>query len=419
MLNVCIAVVETSYPVIEGVVGKSPYGNFVTLYNCITNQTTMNMAAVGSETITCHRAIVGDDHPPVGEAEYESLDLRFTHLDDWVGWRNIRIDWQRGDGTEVVISYTKPEMVPFPIGDTNVKVGYSLSVADSIGHASIKEKAHLLIEPMGRVTAESASDEYSYRLQNLLTFATDTPNEVEDSLLRGELVSFGTTRFPKSYYLIYKPVYRLKGPRKRLRVDDMLFSLGDAREAGLNIFQNWFDFVQRHEAFFILYFAHLYSPPKYQDDAFRNLMTEFTLLCRSGRTSERTRSFLGGANSSLSAHYDSEEQVWLNHALPDEAEVEMPFHLLRLLQEHGDVMGKVIEGDFKNFVALVCRSLAFVSRRTIPGGQPILQGPDLFYATERIRWLIKAIMLKELGFNESKVKSLIEKNTYFNHLRTV
>ena len=236
--------VETSYPVINGVVGKSPYGEFVTLYNCITNRTTMNSAAVGSETITCQRAIVGDDHPPVGEAEYKSLDFKFTYLDDWVGWRNIDIDWQLRDGSEVTIRYTRPEIFQFPIGDTNLKVGDSFSVASSIGHAGIKEKAHLVIEPVGRVTAERASDEYSYRLQNLLTFATDTPNEVEDCLLRGELVSCGAERFPKRYHLIYKPVYRLKSPRKPLTADDMLFTFTDAREAGLNIFKSWFDLVQ-------------------------------------------------------------------------------------------------------------------------------------------------------------------------------
>ena len=148
-------------------------------------------------------------------------------------------------------------------------------------------------------------------------------------------------------------------------------------------------------------------------------MMEFTLLCRTGRTSERTKTFLEAIKSSLSTLYDSEERMRLNHAIPDEDEVEMPFHLLRLLREHGDVMSKVIEGDFRDFVKLVCQTLAFVSRRTTTAGQTILQGPNLHYATEKIRWLIKATMLKELGFNETKVKSLIEQNSRFTHLRTV
>ena len=412
--------VGTSYSTIHGVVGKSPYGDFVTLYNCFTKQTTMNMVAVGSETIACQRALVGSDHPPSGHSDYPSLDLRFSYLDEWVGWRNIRTDWQPGDGREVVISYTRPQLVPFTIGDTMLKVSYSLEVNDSRGHAGIEEKARLSIGPLNDVTAEKASDDHSYRLQNLLTFATDTPNEVEESVLMGESESYGTASIPKRYYLIYNPVFRLKDSKQRPTANSMLFSLNDAGDAGLNIFEHWFDFVKRYEAFCTIYFAHLYAPPKYLEDKFRNVMTAFTLLCRSAIAgSERTRSFLGAISSALSSHYDPQEQACLIHALPDEAEVEMPFQLLRLLEENGEVMSKIIDGGFQEFVALVCRTFAFVTRRSLPGGQPVLEGSNLFYAAEKIRWLIKAIVLKEIGFNEVQVKTFIQRNNNFILLRAV
>lgn len=412
--------VGTSYPTIHGVVGKSPYGDFVTLYNCFTQQTTMNMVAVGSETIACQRAIVGDDHPPPGDADYESLDLRFTYLDSWIGWRNIRTRWQPGDGSEVVLSYTRPELIPFTIGDTTLKVGYSLSVADSMGHACIKEKAHLFIGPIKNVTADKASDEYSFRLQNLLTFATDTPNAVEESVLQGGLTSYGTVSIPKKYHLIYNPVFSLKGRKERPTPNTMLFSLNDAREAGLNIFGQWFDFVNRYEAFCTVYFAYLYAPPKYLEDKFRNVMTAFTLLCRSALgTSEQTKSFLEAVSMALRSQYNPQEQAYLIHTVPDEAEAEMPFHLLRLLEENGEVMSKIINGGFQEFVVSVCRTFAFVTRRTLPGGQPVLEGSDLYYAAERIRWLIKAIVLKELGFSEQQARTFIERNINFIFLKAV
>jgi ApeA N-terminal domain 1 len=407
-----------SYPIIQGVVGSSPFGRFATLYDCLTTKTTLNSSAVGSETIRCRKAIIGDDHPPSQETEYTSLDIGLTYLDEWVGWRNIQTAWEPSEKREFVIRYHEPEMITCPIGHATIKIYSAMALAHSLEYARIREEARLLIEPLGKVAAERAGDAYLHRLQNLLTFATDIPNEIESTLMRGELVDYGSSKLPKSYFLIRSPVLKGRGPKKWRTPDEMLFSLNDARDAGLNIFRNWLELVERHEEYVNFYFAELYFPSTIVEDRFRNVVVAFLLYCRTNSgVSDRATRFLTAFDSALKAAVDPDEQVWLQRAVPDEASIEMPFRLLALLDENRAIMERIVDCGFKEFVDLVCRTFDSVTRRSTVNGGPVFQGPDLYYATEKIRWLLKVLMLRELGFGEERVKSLVERNTSFNFLR--
>src|SRR3954454_18635414 len=59
------------YPLIRGVVSKTPYGEFVTLIDCFTRRTKLSSVGTGSETIYCNGGIVGDAHLPPHYDDYE------------------------------------------------------------------------------------------------------------------------------------------------------------------------------------------------------------------------------------------------------------------------------------------------------------------------------------------------------------
>ena len=50
------------------------------------------------------------------------------------------------------------------------------------------------------------------------------------------------------YHVLFEPIFRLKDKRL-LHPSDMLFTFSDAQDQGLNIFQNWLDFTERHQSF--------------------------------------------------------------------------------------------------------------------------------------------------------------------------
>ncbi len=406
------------YDKLYGVIGQGLEGSYATLFDCVTESTTVNSSSVRSEKLRCSRAVIGDDLAPEEPLKFESLEYDFTYLDNWVGRSHITTEMPPGEKKEASIRYNQPEPIEFPVDDFKIQIGFTANLVRSQSEATIREKSQIAIEPIGEGFAEEASIRHLSPLQNLLTFATDTPNEVDRALLQGGRISWGNFDVPKRFSLYYTPVFRLRGPKKRLHSVDMLFSLEDVQAFRMNIFQNWYTFSRRHGSFVDTYFAHIYSPSRFISYRFRNVMMAFRLFCTpTFEFPERTKTFLRAIDEAAAAHFDETERAWLAHALPIGDEVEMPFRLMRSLQKNGDVMSLLID-DFQEFVTLIYRTMKYVDRKTSEPTGPILQGADLHYAIEKVRWLIKLKVLRELGFDDEALKKIALRNKNFTFLRS-
>jgi hypothetical protein len=401
------------FPIILGMVVENTFGSFVSLFDCRKKQATLNMVGVTSETIKCRKAVIGNCHLPDGASHFETLAVQFSFLKDWVGLTGITRE-MFGDPF-FSVKYAKAEKLPFKFGDKTLTVAFTANMSGGKHHAVIDEDIHILVEPIGERSPEELGGDRIQTLQNLLTFATDKPNETEEIVYLGIEDNEGSYN---KHHLIYDPVFRLNGEKKSLHSSDLLFTFLDAQAAGLNIFQNWLDFTERHPSFCTVYFANLYAEPRYVDEKFARLMSAFTLLTTNlGKVSQRTKLFLKDIEDSLKVRFSEEERELLGHVIPTGSEMEMPSHLLCLLQDNADVMGRVIE-DIPGFVRSVSDTLYFFQRR-VEGSHPPLGGGALYYAMLKLRMLVKIVILKELGFSEEAVKALVEKNQHFNFLKTV
>ena len=74
-----------SYPVIHGVVDKTPYGPYVSLYDGFMKSRQMFTADVGQEVIFANRGVVGSSALESEPNQFEVLKVRLSHLDDWYG----------------------------------------------------------------------------------------------------------------------------------------------------------------------------------------------------------------------------------------------------------------------------------------------------------------------------------------------
>jgi len=406
------------YEKLYGVIGQGLEGMYATLFDCLTESATVSSSSVRSEKLRCSRAIVGDDLAPEEPLRFDSLEYDFTYLGNWVGKSHVATEFAPGEGKEASVRYNQPDPIEFPVGDFKVQIRFSANLVRSLSEATIREKSQIAIESIEEGLAEEAGIRHLSPLQDLLTFATDTPNEVDRALLRGGRISYGNFDVPKRFSLYYTPVFPLRGPREKLHAVDMLFNLDDVLRAGLNIFQTWYEFVRSHGPFVDVYFAHIYSPARFISYRFRNVMMAFRLLCTSSfEVSERTKSFLRAIDEAAAAHFDGQERAWLDQVVPIGDEVEMPFRLMRSLHRNGDVMSVLID-DFHEFVTVICRTLEYVEKRAPEPGGRILQGGDLHHAIEKVRWLIKLMVLRGLGFDDEALKRLALRNKNFAFLRS-
>jgi hypothetical protein len=406
------------YPLIRGVVSKNPYGDFVTLMDCFTTRRNLSSAGIGTETIQGNRAIVGDSHLPPDHAAFEAAEVSLSYLTDWYARTGFIREITQGSGFEVGIRYRKPELTRFVIGDAELSLGLFVRSNESAHGASVIEEARCSIRPVANMTVKDVQNAFVQPLQDLLSFATDTPNSVEEFELLGEKVPHGQMERHRRYHYLYRPVLRLRRKRDHLFSSDMIFTFEEAQDAGLNIFERWIQFTKRHEAFCTVYFSSLYAPPKFLDERLQTLMSAFSLLATSpGEASERMTGFVEELDGRLEDRFTEEERSLLRHVMPISPELEMPFRLSKLLEEHRPLMRQIIGDDLKGFVRSVCRTLEFVKRRVTADGLAPLQGNELYLAMQKLRVLIKVMILTELGFDQAQVANAITRNKYFLHMK--
>src|SRR5208283_4000123 len=114
------------YPVIQGVVGNSPYWLFVTLVDSFMTSQKINMVRVTSAEIRSHFAVLGDFHLPNGPVRFEKLTLSYSYLKEWVGRGGLEFDHKRtGDGLRFVAAYTKPKNVVFLFEGGTLTLGFN------------------------------------------------------------------------------------------------------------------------------------------------------------------------------------------------------------------------------------------------------------------------------------------------------
>lgn len=399
-----------SYPVIHGVVGKNPYGEFITLIDCFTTRRKLSSAGIGLEVIHCNWGIAGDSHLSPDYDEFDALNVRFSYLDDWFGRKGTAVKFVPGEGFGLDVSYRQPEPVRLPIDQATLTLGMAAGSNQDTHRITISEEAHVFVKPLPRLTAERLLSAYVRPLQDLLSFATDTPNAAEEIELQGAKVLRGKVERNRKYHLLHEPIFRPKQKRDRLASDDMLFTFDEAQEADLNIFERWFRLSERHKAFHTVYFAWLYAPPRYLSERFAALLSAFTLLTTStGEVLQRTAAFLEEVHNLAASRFTEEERVRLDPILPTGSEIELPSRLLGLLERHRPLMGQVVGDDLPRFVKSVSETLAFLRRRTIADDCTPLRGEQLLEAMGKIRILIKIVLLEEIGFDEGRIAKFIKR----------
>jgi hypothetical protein len=67
-----------------------------------------------------------------------------------------------------------------------------------------------------------------------------------------------------------------------------------------------------------------------------------------------------------------------------------------------DLLSPHVKGELKRFGLDVLNTIKFVLNRG--EGNKAFEGEDLLYAIDRIAVLIKALVLKELGFSEDRIR---------------
>ena len=406
------------YPVILGLVDKCPFGDIVTLSGCMLGGSTVGSATNTRENYHASRAYFGAHLKQKEDLAFKSMSLRLAGLSDWAhnysGFVEDRFPSGNPEEPVPILSYAhkNPLLAKVPDGQLLFWVGM-------VSHQSHRERAFR--ESVGfNISCETAKStdqlngEYVYPLQNLMTFVCDRPQEVEEFSVRaGESPTNAAGAEIRVIGPRVQPEEEGEAP-EAVRSFQMLFTLAHVDFA--DFIGKWLRITAKYTDACSVFFGLQYGPPAYLDMAFPSVVQSLYLYysrrddSSAGRVEEERR--LKEILSALSA-VDAD---WIVDRLA--GRLFPPLHLVlqRLVEEHSDTMNPLVSSRQDRFVNEVINTLKYSVLCEADMDLAARHGADLYWMIQKLRFLFKSCMLRELGFKSEKATELFRRNGLYQHI---
>jgi hypothetical protein len=274
---------------------------------------------------------------------------------------------------------------------------------------TFREEAQLKVTCDPPISADEFNERYAYALRSLMTFVCDRAQKIERfSVWRPDA--------PDREILVVGELIQPDESKTKEEVSwhEMLFTLGDVDFA--DFIRKWVTLTQVYSSACSAYFGLMYGPPAYVDMTFQNVANAVQLYytrredgaARRASDKERLREILGVVSLS--------EREWLVGQIG--ANPYPPFQdVLRvLLEQQGDSIDPLITGRRDQFVEEATSTLEYVVRRDPDIEAAASHGADLYWLTQKLRFLLKACFLRESGFSADAVRRCFGRNPLYQHI---
>ncbi len=406
--------------IILGSVDKSPQGNAVTLLGCTLTGSSVGSYHEGREEYQAGRAFFGDHISATDNIQFRYVLLKLAGLSEWAdsisGLRKgeTKLPTSRDAGKLVpAVSYLVPNAPSGRIPGAEVILNFGVSTESRAQTFELREEANILVKFDRATPLHEIDGRYVYPLQNLMTFATDRPQRVESiSVWRGDDLADWQ----------HNPEIRVVGPRvhpddesgRDVRSDEMLVTLADVDFAPF--VEKWLRLAERYADVFNIYFGIQYGPPAFIDMTYALVAQSVSLYY--ARTDEGIK-------------HRAEEEQRLKHVVralpgPDAEWVishlgvnpQPSFHsqLRRLVEQHGAVLDPLLAHRREAFVNQAATTLRYIEVREGEESSAAAGGSDLYWLIQKLRYLLKACFLSELGFKQEQITAMVNRNPYFKHI---
>jgi hypothetical protein len=412
------------HKIILGSVDKSPCGNAVTLTGAVLTGTSLGSYHGTREEYRASRCFLGAHIERTEDFWFRSALLNVSGLSEWAeSLSGLYLEGistpptPRDEGKSFPIAtYRFPERPSGRIPGGTVTLNLGVSSKSAARSVSFHEEANLFIELEAPATADEINTKYVYPLQNLMTFVADRPQVLERlSVWRGEKISDWE----------HNPEIQVVGPRvqsdeidaenrKAVQSNEMLFTYADVDFPGL--LDKWLKLSDSSAESFNIFFGIQYGPPRYIDMTF-SLVAQALMLYYmktpegASLLGEEVR-LLKELLSSVPDHYTT----WLVDHLGSTPYPPLLVVLRRLVEEYGAILDPLISGRRDAFVNQTVNTLRYIEQRREVDELAASHGSELYWLMQKLRILIKASYLSQLGISIDRTKYLFERNAYYRHI---
>jgi hypothetical protein len=358
-------------------------------------------------------ALIGGHFEHRGQFAFTGVRAQFDYLFDWAGGRLSRSYQLEQEGHR----FTRAEfdLKSEVIGKTDIEgAGVELQVSRQWRIGDRKAEVELL--PFFQVDLaiptgwQQIMRTWVRPLRDLVSFATLRGARIEDILLRSSVDDAAYVHL----VLQWIDLGREARTERNLIPQDMLFTARtypDGFEAGL---PRWFEVHRKNSSVMDLVFGVDYAPFVYDEQRFLALVQAAEIFHRTS---------FGGSRLPSDEHRRRVEAVIGAMNSPDLVEWARPIlqeaNFLRLAERLEDLLARLGElgqqisgGDEGLFVKRVKDTRNYLTHRD-RHKDTVLEGSDRYWHGQAVLWILRALLLQDLGLSVDQIASILKENTSF------
>lgn len=398
------------------VLGLSSKGKPVTLWECWERRKTVNLAGFTKTSFHADFVVVGAHLGGAEEARFTKISAECRHLDEWAGISGFSIKIPDDYAAHpMVIEHKRPAPVAASAAGARFAVEVNATLRDSsglVGEAAIAQRTWVSVEyPEAKGFEELHKT--LHRLRNFLTLGVG--KTVEPLAVRGVAGSGGGQ--PVDIY------YKLAGagggnsPGKKIHRAEMPFTLGDLGGDFESFLGNWFGKAERLGPVYDLYFATAYGSPAYLDDRFLSLVQGVEAYHRRALgTTELPEEEHERRLEEIVSAVPHTHKRWLCGKLAYSNEPSLRKRLREIMRREPEVMKPIFGNsgrEREGFVSKVVNTRNYLTHYDESNKESAVTGRELYEVTERLKSILEACLLWEIGFAGDHLKEVLSRKRRF------
>lgn len=400
------------YDVIHGIVSQSPYGRFISLFDCFATNLSAGMPGLSLETLHVHHGFIGAGFVTSIDTRFHEATVYFRTLARWLNVFGFEI----ASSPDVLVKWNKREPLKAEVqgGYISTAAALSQSINNDPPSVTVTETPAFLIQCRAPSTADEIHHSIVGPLAYLMTFVADKPSPVS----RYTLHEVESEDEIKNFDRFYSPVDEPASKRGRRR-DEPLFYLRDVPDSFASFVPRWFSFVESHPNFCAMFFSHAYRAASYVESRFLFRMLAAQLLAKEQYSDDSVWSHMDETRRAALALVRLSGQSFAGFVLPSVSQMVSAPLVAKLFSHHWPLIQSLVGTDQDRFLSTIFSTLDFVTTRIPLNEHAMTDGPDLLWLSERLVAAIKIIMLRILGFSDDRIVSTITTNGDLAHLRLI
>jgi hypothetical protein len=411
-----------SYPIINGI---TEHGKPFTLHRCFQTGSHLGSHAPATSQFDVAVAIEGCHFQCEEDVVFDEISVNYPLLDEWafpIKYTPFSPAVIEGGRRHWTVSYSTPESTKAHINSLTVTFGTGLKSSMGLGGFNVTAVPTFVFAsakpmPLNYFLADA---EYVVRCLIILGlgqgicphFVAGKNTTVTDVLPNNERLK------------IDLPIYMGWGQAipsaRKLSRSNVLFDFAELTSNFEQYLRNWFDRMASLRPVCDLLFGTLTNSQMFVQHAFLSLsqaLETYHRRTRGGKYVENTEweGIQPLLIAALPTSMSSEFRTSLTQKFKYLAEFSLRKRLMELCGEYEAAVGSII-GDTKKFVGLVVDNRNYLTHYD----QNLVErykSDDLYQLSQRMRCLLEACLLSEIGMDKIKIAAIIAQSSRYEYLR--